>query len=183
MLHLGCGNNILEGWANVDLAKASGVIRHDLSSGLPVNDATASIIFSEHFIEHLTRHQGLVLLRECYRALVPGGKLRISTPSLQKLVREYSNGQVDEWGDVSWEPGSPCAMVNEGLRSWGHQYVYDEHDLKGLMEEAGFVNIRRMPWRQSDHEALRGLECRPYHEDIILEGSKGTVRQGQADKI
>lgn len=172
MLHLGCGNNILDGWSNIDVARGPSIIRCDLSRALPVAKGTIEFIYSEHFIEHLTRPRGLLFLKMCHEALKPGGILRISTPDLQKLMREYLKGQVDEWQNVSWAPSSPCAMVNEGLRLWGHQYVYDENELRGALETAGFVNIRRMAWRQSDHETLRNLECRPFHEDLILEGAK-----------
>jgi predicted SAM-dependent methyltransferase len=60
-------------------------------------------------------------------------------------------------------------MVNEGMRSWGHVFVYDEPELVALLKECGYSDIRRVKWGESDHPELRGLESRPDFEDLILE--------------
>lgn len=172
-LHLGCGNHLLDGWANLDFGVADGVIRCDLTRPLPVDDRSIEAIFSEHFIEHITRDEARRLLADCHRALRPGGVLRVSTPNLEALVAQYRLRRTTEWTDVGWTPHSPCALLNEGLRSWGHQYVYDLDELSALLAEAGFARVARAGWHASEHAALRGLECRPYHDDLILEATRG----------
>jgi predicted SAM-dependent methyltransferase len=171
-LHLGCGNNVIAGWANVDADAVDGVIAWDLRRPLPAPDASFDYVFSEHFIEHVTRDEALRLLRECVRVLRPGGVLRTSTPDLRKLVSEYLAGRLDEWRDVAWLPQTPCRLLNEGMRSWGHQFVYDEPELRLLLAEAGFANVERVAWRESTHDALRSLECRPLHDEIIVEARR-----------
>ena len=168
-LHLGCGTNILDGWANLDLNDGPGVIRCDLTRRLPVASSSVDLIFSEHFVEHISHAQARVLIAECRRVLKPGGIIRISTPNLKALVREYSLGRVTEWTDVGWSPSSPCTLLNEGLRLWGHQYVYDAGELTALLADAGFQNIAAVEWRLSEHPLLCGLEQRPYHDDVLLE--------------
>lgn len=168
-LHLGCGTNILDGWANIDRHDGPGVIGCDLTERLPVASSSVDLIFSEHFVEHITHAQAHVLLAECRRVLKPGGIIRISTPNLKALVREYSLGRVTEWADVGWSPSSPCGLLNEGLRLWGHQYVYDTGELTALLAGAGFQNISAVEWRASEHPLLCGLEQRPYHDDVLLE--------------
>lgn len=171
-LHLGCGGNLLPGWANVDLETAAGVIQHDLTEPFPLPTGTVQFIYSEHFIEHITRAQALALLRECQRVLAPGGVIRLSTPNLRKLLDEYSARRTAEWSDVDWHPSTPCQMVNEGMRLWGHQFVYDPDELTLLLHEAGFEQITQVPWRESLHPELKGLECRPFHGEIIVEAMK-----------
>lgn len=171
-LHLGCGRNVVPGWANVDAEGGAGVIAWDLRRPLPAADASFDYVFSEHFIEHVTRDEALRLLRECRRVLKPGGVLRTTTPDLRKLVAEYLSGRLDEWRDVAWLPESPCRLLNEGMRLWGHQFVYDEPELRALLAEAGFADVERVAWRESSHEALRGLECRPLHDEIIVEARR-----------
>ena len=171
-LHLGCGNHLLDGWANLDFGVADGVIRCDLTRPLPVEPASIEAIFTEHFIEHITRAESQRLLADCYRVLKSGGVIRISTPNLEALVAQYRLRRTTEWSDVGWTPSSPCALLNEGLRSWGHQYVYDADELSGLLSEAGFTRIKRAGWRESDHAFLRGLETRPFHDDLILEATR-----------
>ena len=171
-LHLGCGNHLLDGWANLDFGVADGVIRCDLTKPLPVESGSIEAIFTEHFIEHITRAESQRLLADCHRVLERGGVIRISTPNLEALVAQYRLRRTTEWSDVGWTPASPCALLNEGLRSWGHQYVYDADELSGLLSEAGFTRIRRAGWRESDHAFLRGLETRPFHDDLILEATR-----------
>jgi len=171
-LHLGCGSNLLEGWVNLDLDESPGVVSHDLTKNFPIESCSISFIYSEHFIEHITRQDALSLLQECHRVLKPNGVLRCSTPNLSKLVDEYLKGKVTEWLDVGWSPSTTCQMLNEGLRLWGHQFVYDLTEMKILLQEAGFESISVAPWKQSLYAELNGLESRPFHDEIIIEAIK-----------
>ncbi len=171
-LHLGCGPHVLPGWANLDLAGAPGSVRWHLNWRLPVDDASVDLIFSEHFIEHIDKAQATMLLRDCHRALRVGGVLRLSTPSLAKLVTEYQAGRLDEWADVAWTPASPCDLLNDGMRAWGHRYLYDEAELRLQLQAAGFNTVLRMQWRQSAVAGLGGLEQRPFHDELIMEATK-----------
>jgi predicted SAM-dependent methyltransferase len=171
-LHLGCGGNVLEGWANIDYESSGKVIGWDLTERLPVRSGSVELIFCEHFIEHITLGQAEALLADCFRVLRPGGILRLSTPSLQKLIDEYLSGRTTEWSDVGWRPATPCRMVNEGLRSWGHQFVYDASELRSILEAGGFRNVTLAAWHESATPALRNLERRPYHGEIIYEATR-----------
>jgi len=168
-LHLGCGPNVLSGWGNLDVDGGPGSIRYDLTQPLPKTDASVQYIYSEHFIEHIGRDDGERLMRECRRVLVEGGVLRISTPDLRFIVREYEAGRLDEWADMDWHPVSSCRLLNESMRLWGHVFLYDEPELRQLLTEAGFRSVDRVAYRSSAHTALAGLETRPYHGDLIVE--------------
>lgn len=171
-LHLGGGSNIIEGWGNIDLARNKKVIRWDLTMRLPISSETIKFIYCEHFIEHISLEQAKGLLSECYRVLERGGIIRVSTPSLRKLIDEYLLGRLTEWSDVGWEPSTPCRMVNEGMHLCGHQFLYDAEDLRNLFEEIGFCNVSEVAWRESKYEELKGLEFRPFHDEIIIEAVK-----------
>lgn len=177
-LNLGCGPHAMKGWLNYDVdpgLNRMDIVPFDLSLGkLPHTDSSVDFIFSEHFIEHITRDQGLKLLKECYRVLKPGGVLRLSTPDLETLIRSYMNwlhmGELPDKPEI-WHPKSPCAMVNEGMRYWGHQYLYDRHDLENVLVEAGFdrFDIDFVVIRESAYPELHGLEVRPLHMEMIVE--------------
>ena len=168
-VHLGCGPNVLEGWANLDIGGGSGVTHFDLTSRLPFSDASVNRVFTEHFIEHIPRKRGLSVLRECARILKPNGVLRLSTPDLRVLVDQYLAGRTIEWSDQGWTPNSPCQMLNEGMRRWGHQFVWDEAELVAALSSVGFATVNRVAWRESEHSGLSGLECRTDHGDLIVE--------------
>ena len=81
-IHLACGNNVLDGWANIDLYNKGPVIGYDLTRGLPVRSGTVELIYCEHFLEHLTLQQATELLTECHRVLRPDGVMRVSGPRM-----------------------------------------------------------------------------------------------------
>ena len=60
----------------------------------------------------------------------------------------------------------------KGLRLWGHQYVYDREELHRAIGLAGFAGIVDVEWRHSKHDALRGLEIRPWHHELIVEATR-----------
>lgn len=168
-LHLGCGPNVLPGWGNLDLAGGPGSYRYDLTQSLPKADSSVRYIYTEHFIEHLEREDGARLLRECRRVLTDDGVLRVSTPDLRFLVREYESGRLDEWADMQWHPASSCRLLNESMRLWGHAFLYDEEELRQTLAEAGFGSVHRVAYRESRYEPLASLETRPFHHDLIVE--------------
>jgi predicted SAM-dependent methyltransferase len=170
-VHLGCGSNYISGWVNIDIDSPLADIAADLRSPLAFEDASVDLVFNEHFLEHLSREQGLAFLRECRRILRPGGRLRISTPDLRWLIAQYIGGQLDEWKDVGWQPDTSCSMLNEGMRLWDHRFVYDLDELHRALGQAGFGTAIQVPHRRSAVAELANLECRPYHRELIVEAT------------
>ncbi len=175
-IHLGCGSVHKDGWVNIDLDSPVADIQRDLTEPLPFESGTVKYIYTEHFIEHITRQQAVNFLRECRRVMTPDGTIRVSTPDLRFLVQCYQNGNITEWGQL-WGPDSPCNLMNEGMRSWGHTYVYDFPEISRIFVEAGFASPQRVAWGRSEHPDLNGLETRPYHEDLIVEISRNAVAE------
>ncbi len=170
-LHLGCGPNYRAGWLNVDIDSSCADLLHDLRSPLPFESESVSHIYNEHFFEHLTLQEGAAFLKECRRVLIKGGVLRISTPDLRWLIEQYVSGAVDEWKDVDWLPLTPCQLLNEGVRSWGHLFVYDQDELCVALSAAGFNEVRKVGWRTSVHPEMCDMESRPFHRELIVEAA------------
>jgi predicted SAM-dependent methyltransferase len=140
-----------------------------------VISGSVEYVFCEHFIEHLTEEQGRGFLRECHRVLRPGGRLRLSTPDLRRVVDEYLASRTVEWHDVGWRPLTPCRMVNESFRLWGHRFIYDAPELAAMLASVGFDEVSWVDWRESTVPELAGLERRPYHGELIVEAVKPAV--------
>jgi len=168
-LHLGCGKRHIDGWANVDIAGVGNII-WDLRRKLPVAEHSIQYIYAEHFIEHITKDEATALLASCKLFLSEGGILRLSTPDLRLLVKNYMVGNVvDLRAHAGWMASSPCAMVNESMRWWGHQFLYDEEELTALLKAVGFGSVHRVQWGVSENLSLQNLETRPDFGEIILE--------------
>jgi predicted SAM-dependent methyltransferase len=170
-LHLGCGSINLTGWINIDLDSPGADMHLDLRQPLPFETSTVDYVYAEHFIEHVERHDGVRLLQELLRVLKPGGVIRLVTPDLRFLCCTYLSGNLDEWGYI-WRPATGSIMMNEAMRLWGHQFLYDAEEFESLLHESGFTQRTFQGWRTSEHPELSGLETRPFHQDLILEAVK-----------
>lgn len=173
-LNLGCGNVYLNGWVNIDLDSEKADLKHDLTKPLPYEDNTVDFIYSEHFIEHITVKQGVVLLKECRRVLKPGGVARVATVDLDYIIRKY----IVSWKRQDWIKTfgyewleTRAEMMNLVFREWGHQYLYNKEELKRRLEESGFKKIYRCRILKSPYTELKNKETRK-DSKLILEAEK-----------
>jgi predicted SAM-dependent methyltransferase len=164
-LQIGSGSVSLEGWLDSDLI--SGDIYLDVTRKLPLSDRSIRYAFGEHVIEHITQGEAERLLGELHRVLQPGGVLRLTTPDLKKILAIYEDrnpvvNRADYARFLDRETGKQhsqsCQILNDYMRLWGHQYIYDEEDLCWRLRRAGFGQIRRCEPGESEHPRLRGIE-------------------------
>jgi predicted SAM-dependent methyltransferase len=166
-LHLGSGGYLLEDWLNSDIfCMADGMIFIDVRERLPFESDSLDFIYSEHLLEHLDYHDGLNLLKECFRILKKGGVVRSSTPDLSFLVEFYCNDSGDNRQYLKWASDfywrlpiySKAIVVNKYFRSWGHQFIYDYELLRIMCREIGFSDVTREGVGSSSYPQLRGIE-------------------------
>lgn len=169
-VHLGSGSRYLQGWANLDIAGKNNII-WDLRKPLPLAKGKVSFVYSEHFIEHITQADAKTILSHCRAVMASSGVVRISTPDLGSCVEAYRSGALVNFPEHDWAPRSPCEMLNDNMRKWGHQYLYDEAELFALLKQCGFPKVQRVRRSISDHPDLAGLESRPDNNDLIVEAS------------
>lgn len=187
-LQLGSGRNYLEGWLNSDFfAKPPQYVFLDATRPFPLPDATFTRIFSEHLIEHISLNAGVQMLRECYRILKPGGRIRLETPDLEKISalyatkdepgsRSYIRWHTSDYAPAGFAP-TVCFAINNASRNWGHQFMYDEEMLRAVLEKVGFVHTVRYPWSQTEDPEFQGVSQRHHlpqsiFETIVLEAEK-----------
>lgn len=171
-LQLGCGTRLLDGWLNSDFSpRSTGAIRIDATKPLPFDDSTFAYVYSEHMIEHIDHLAGQRLLGELHRVMRPGGRIRLSTPDLGRLLglfgpadartddeRRYIDLIIDRHV-AGVEPGddNPVYVLNNNLRDWGHQFLYDRPTFRAALARAGFVDIEEFALQDSDDPILSGL--------------------------
>jgi predicted SAM-dependent methyltransferase len=101
--------------------------------------------------------------------LRPGGRIRIATPSLDRLVALFGPEQSDlQLRYVRWSIDSflgradayhPGFVLNNFLRDWGHEFVYDGRTLRTALEAAGFVDVEELSVGVSNDPRLVALEA------------------------
>ncbi|HXY94149.1 MAG TPA: methyltransferase domain-containing protein [Acidimicrobiia bacterium] len=168
-LQLGSGPKLLEGWLNTDCSLVFPAnFFLDVTKRFPFPDATFDYVFTEHLIEHLDYSQGRAMLRECFRVLVPGGRIRVSCPDLSVILdlhRAEKTPAQDRYIRIRVEgavadrdPSRDAFVVNNAFRNWGHKFLYDQEALTAALQAAGFAGVTRFPPTVSDDPNLRGLE-------------------------
>lgn len=170
-LQLGAGSNLYEGWLNTDIVdykRKNEVVYLDARKPFPLPDSSFDAVYSEHMIEHLTYREGLFCLRECHRVLRPGGRIRIATPSLRRLVQLFDDTNTElQQRYIHWSLDTfvehadaylPGFVLNNFVRDWGHQFIYDPETLRHALGSTNFVQVREWPLGESDDPALVGLE-------------------------
>ena len=90
MLNIACGRKYHKDWINIDFhADSHDVIKVNLLGGLPFDNNSVDIVYSSHFLEHLSLEDGKYVLNEIYRVLKKDGIIRIVVPDLENVCREY----------------------------------------------------------------------------------------------
>ena len=173
--------------------KEAGVQKYDMTNlpikGVPDNEFDA--IYSEHFVEHLFKYQGVNYLKEAYRILKPGGVIRSVWPPyefVEKLVSDKSltqteNNFVEHYfqfyvqrhnfapaGNEHRSKREQCAL---GLlyQNGEHLYVWPKKEFIEVCKDIGFTKVEEKPYGVSDVQALNNIETpcqiRAAHSAIV----------------
>ncbi len=144
-LNLGCGDKILPGYVNVDVAPSRAGQQPDticdLRSLKPFEDASADEVLAVHVVEHFWRWEVVEVLREWARVLKPGAPMILECPNLQSACEHFLRDPDDLkrtmwvfYGDPNWR--DPLMV---------HRWGYTPRSLAKIMGQAGLVEIRQEP--------------------------------------
>jgi predicted SAM-dependent methyltransferase len=162
-LNVGAGPNVKPDWVNIDLG-APNTISLDMRERLPFDDNSCSVIYSEHFFEHLehpidTGH----FLAESLRVLEPGGMWTAGVPDTEWPLLDYAGTAKDSYSThaPTWHP-KECVTkmdhINYHFRQAGeHKFAWDYETFELYLRNAGFRNIRRRPFDKATDELRREL--------------------------
>jgi SAM-dependent methyltransferase len=189
-LQIGAQSNSIGGWLNVDiLPKTHGVAYMDATKPFPIEDNTFDYVFSEHMIEHITLEEGSFMLKECYRILKPGGKIRIATPDIELILKIMAQPQEETHRRyiefyrkkfLGSLPFDPVYVVNALFYLFGHRFLHAESTLKFLLEKTGFKLITRFNVGNSNDAVLTNIEQHAYEmgkenndfETLVMQAEK-----------
>jgi SAM-dependent methyltransferase len=126
-LHLGCSDNLMPGWLNVDLFAPPSVrmqdsvvhghadtpggrasfMRADLNDRWPFEDSSAEAILAHDVFEHVHGHMfgnggKIHVMNEAWRVLKPGGVLDMTVPSFLLSDGRVNPGAVADPTHATW---------------------------------------------------------------------------------
>lgn len=189
-LHVGCGDEALDGWINLDILPfpAVDVVIDVVEQGLPFSEAQA--VYAEHFLEHLEVDAALRFLAAAHGALCERGVLRLSTPSLDWTWRTLYRPRDQELADATARGDGAraelrrqaCAeaiAINRSFYGWKHKFLWNRALLERALRAVGFDELVWPARGESRHEFLRGIERHEESEDapdrphvLVVEGRK-----------
>ena len=90
LLNLGCGTRYHKDWINIDfVSNNKDISAYNLLKGIPYQGNTFDVVYHSHLIEHFPKEKATDFIKECYRILTPGGIIRMATPNLEEIVKNY----------------------------------------------------------------------------------------------
>jgi predicted SAM-dependent methyltransferase len=189
-INLGCGLRVAKGWLNIDaslnaliaswpslfhrfaysfsgssnyisskqyceILKNNNFLYHDLSLSFPINKESVDFIYSSHFFEHIFPDDAQFLLRSCYEALKPKGIIRISVPDLEYAISLYHQGKKKEMLDNFF------FVAGKGSYLARHKYMYDFDMIKKILDQLGFINVKRYKYQEGKCPDITELDIYP----------------------
>ena len=177
-LHFGAGPNQLpEPWQNLNA-------EHDIRKRLKFATGSASLVFSEHVIEHVPWLQGFGFLQECLRVLEPGGVLRLAFPDVRRFLDFGMASEEIKWNFLARRYCE--AMGNDELRGeiirqaepddklraaflllligWQHQTAWTLDTAAAVLLTIGFKSVVPCSYGSSRHTGLVGVDG--HHKDV-----------------
>jgi SAM-dependent methyltransferase len=201
-LNLGCGEQVVEGWINVDYALGAKLARlplfkninnkvklfeynwdtniviQDLRKTFPWKTESIDIIYSSHLLEHLTRKEGLKFLKKSHRVLKKNGIIRIIVPDLEYYVAQYIKKEIpadlfiERLGVLYDESGSSIKQRLSKFLQSPHKCMYDAPALLSALAKAGF-NASGKKAFESDISDIEAVELEGRTQNaVIAEGRK-----------
>jgi predicted SAM-dependent methyltransferase len=157
---------------------------------LPFADGSVRGLFAEHFFEHVDYTEEVPsLLSECHRVLQPGGRMRIIVPDAEQYMRAYLSegwealaalrplheGRVDHYFRCRYN--TKMELINVVFRQGGqHKFAYDFETMKFVLEQFGFVDVRREQFGHSQMPELCIDSPRRATESLYVEAINGDHR-------
>jgi predicted SAM-dependent methyltransferase len=182
LLDIGPGRHLREEFVTVDYNWRGGLdVCWDITEGLPLDNACVSGVFTEHCIEHVPLASGDLVIREIFRVLKPGGRVRIVVPDAELYLRRYvavlddpQHAEPIPYADRDDFHGiyQPIMSVNRIMHEHGHQFLYDLPMLSALLQRHGFVDIERCDFGQGSDPRLLVDTPKRAHESMYVEAVK-----------
>ena len=131
-LNLGCGNDIMEDFINIDsFNNLKGIdIKADIKN-LPFKDSQVDEVYISHVMEHFSFDDVQLIFKEINRVLMIGGDLEIYVPDFQTCIDDW-NGSDNKWIALERVFGSQTHPGNF------HFCGYTLETLKKIVEDFNF---------------------------------------------
>lgn len=142
-LNLCCGDDVREGYVNIDVRKTKpNVLVIDLERELlrVFPDSSIDEIVARDCVEHISWRRVENLLRDIHRVLKPNGVLFMQVPDLEAIARKIILNPDFCYGDLcGWKAISYWVYGGQEYSENTHKAGFTIPTLKRLLESIGFA--------------------------------------------
>lgn len=146
------------------------VVYGDVCAGPLAPVGSCAGVYASHVLEHLTLEDFRTALANTYSMLKPGGIFRLIVPDLEVLARAYTE-HLDNQSDTANDAFLLGACLGELHRPKGlvgrardvfssnkHRWMWDWPSMRRELAAAGFVDIRRCAFHDSEDPMFEAVE-------------------------
>lgn len=167
LVNLGAGKDYRLGYINVDINLwFRRDLWLDLRNPLPFPTGSIDGIFCSHVLEHFTFDETLRIVKGCYRALKPGGVLRVVVPTFEPAITAYLRGDSAYFHAKGESLGR--RFCDHVLDSSNHRLMFDYGFMEELLKEAGFQTIKQVAFHKANDPLSQHMAELDNREDISL---------------
>lgn len=160
------------GYLPVDIAGGEGVLRLDVTQGLPWADNSVGAIRAHDFLEHVPIGQVVPLMNEIHRVLAPGGWLLTHTPSTDGRGAFQDPTHVSFWNENSWwyytqaaqakyVPSIKARFQAARLFTWSPSAWHEEHLIAYVVADMVAMKGQRVAGWNGFYEATQQTPTSP----------------------
>lgn len=132
-LNLGCGNDVRDGFINIDLFSDNPKVVFGDIRKLDLADEVADYILASDVLEHFSHRETDNILSEWNRVLKTDGTLDLRLPNIRLQIEAYQRGD--------WNADVASYMIFGGQTNPGdyHCIGFDEKTISAHLDKAGFI--------------------------------------------
>lgn len=147
-LNLGCGRRDFgKDWDHIDGSDYPHIKSHDIVN-LPYDENSVDLIYASHVFEYFDRDEANNVLKNWKKVLKSGGTLRLAVPDFEACAKLYVSNEYQLSNFLG--PFFGKWKMTEDKTIY-HKTVYDYSDLKKVLEDNGFDNIKKWDWKDVEH--------------------------------
>ncbi len=139
-----------EEFLNVDIVELPKVdLVFDIEKRFPIPSGAIAEIFSAATLEHLRKEANMHVLREFFRVLMAGGRLKIITPDIEAIARGVLAGDnLDDLNQHLFGKYKSEQTEDYDLHKW----MFPAKRLMEALEDIGFREVEQLPMTDDLHD-------------------------------
>jgi ubiquinone/menaquinone biosynthesis C-methylase UbiE len=151
----------------------------DIIKGLPIQSESVDGLYCSHTLEHLSLNDMRIALKNSYKVLKKGGVFRCVLPDIEHIAKSYidalqkgdKNASIQFMKNtllgVEQRPRGLRGLIGTYYGNSHHLWMWDHESLIEELKNAGFIEIRRAKFNDSQDPMFKLVEDESRFENAV----------------